>query len=213
MIQLNEISPYGYGIFLYSPDVLTGFLKSEKCRAKKLCTYFNKNKDIFFKAIENGIALPIYQITVNKYAIFVSINEVNEKLPKGWEQVYKYEDFFIQVGSSNKLCWASFDHFEYSEELIHKRPTRCMQIIPHGPTEVMLPVHEAIDVEIPQGYYSFNLIAYRRIEPLDETMEENRSRNYAYGFIFKYTDTTKNENLIKCDNEKTIFDIKRYSNV
>lgn len=49
MIELNEIEPYGYGMFLYSPDVLIDFLKERKCRAKKLLTYFDKNKNVFFR--------------------------------------------------------------------------------------------------------------------------------------------------------------------
>jgi hypothetical protein len=212
MIQLNEISPHGYGMLLYSPDILAEFLMAEKCRAKKLLSYFDKNKDIFYKAIENGVAMPIYRISSYKYAIFVSINEADIVEPEGWEQVYRYEDFFIQVGKSNKLCWVSFDLFEYSKESIDKRPTAESQIVPHGFPSVMLPVHQAVDVDIPQGYYNYNLIAYKRIEPLDETKQENANKNYAYGFHFKPTHTMQNENLVKGDNEKTIFDIEQYIN-
>lgn len=52
MIELNEIRPYGYGMFLYSPDVLTDFLKEKKCRAKKLLTYFDKNKNVFLSLLK-----------------------------------------------------------------------------------------------------------------------------------------------------------------
>jgi hypothetical protein len=212
MIQLNEISPKGYGMFLYSPDILAEFLKAEKCRAKKLATYFNKNKNIFYKAIENGIAMPIYEISTYKYAIFVSINEAEKTVPDGWAQVYEYEDFFIQVGNSNKLCWASFILFECSKESIDKRPTSVTQIVPHGYPSVMLPVHQAVDVDIPAGYYNYNLVAYKRIEPLDESKQENAGKNFAYGFHFKSTNTMQNENLIKGDNEKVIYDIEQYIN-
>lgn len=34
MLELNEIKPWGYGMFLYSPDVLTDFLKEKKRHAK-----------------------------------------------------------------------------------------------------------------------------------------------------------------------------------
>jgi len=212
MIQLNEISPQGYGMFLYSPDILTAFLKAEKCRVKKLLSYFNKNKNIFYKAIENGIAMPIYQISKYKYAIFVSINEAEKAVPSGWVQVYEYKDFFIQVGNSNKLCWASFDFFEYSKESLDKRPTAETEMVPHGYPSVMLPVHQAVDVDIQAGYYNYDLVAYKRIEPLDESKQENAGKNFAYGFYFKSTDTMQNENLIKGDNEKTIYDIEQYIN-
>jgi hypothetical protein len=205
MIQLNEISPYGYGMVLYSPDILITFLETEKCRVKKLASYFDKNKDIFHKAIENGIIMPIYRISIEKYSIFVSINESNMSAPDGWEQVYKYDDFFIQVGSTNKLCWASFEFFNDSKTAVEKRPTTEMQIVPHGYPSVMLPVYQAVDIDIPQGYYNYDLIAYKRIKPLDETKQENANKNYAYGFQFKSTNTLQNENLIKGDNENDIF--------
>jgi hypothetical protein len=210
LIELNELSPYGYGIFLFSPDKLTEFLKTEKCRAMKLCSYFDKNKEIFHKAIANGIVLPVYRISVFKYALFVTINESGAAAPDGWEQVFKYDDFFIQVGNSNKLCWMSFDTFEHSKTPIDKRQTNICQVIPHGGKGVMLPVYQAVDVDIPQGYYRFDLIAYKRTVPLDESITENYGRNYAYGYNFRSTDTTLNENLIKGDNEKTNFDIHSY---
>jgi len=209
MIQLNEISPHGYGMILYSPDILVEFLKAEKCRARKLCTYFDKNKDVFYKAIENGIVLPVYRICVFKYAIFVSINEGDIAALDGWEQVFKYKDFFIQVGSSNKLCWASFDNFEYSKESIDNRPTTSCKITPHGPKGIMLPVYQAVDVEIPQGNYKYDLIGYKRIEPLDESIQENVRRNYAYGYVFRSADTTQNKNMDN-DNEKLEYDIHNY---
>ena len=210
MIQLNEISPHGYGMALYSPDILIDFLKAEKCRTKKLASYFDKNKDIFHKAIGNGVIMPIYRISINKYAIFASVHESNISAPEGWEQVYKYDDFFIQVGNTNKLCWASFNFINDSKTAVEKRPTSEMEMVPHGYPSVMLPVHQAVDIDIPQGYYHYDLIAYRRIEPLDESKQENAGRNFAYGFHFKSTNTMQNENLIKGDNENDIhkYDIK-----
>ena len=95
MIQLGELHPAGYGMFVYSPDVFVNFLKAEQCRARKLLTYFD-------------------------------------------------------------------------------------------------------------------LFAYRRAVPLDESMPENYGRNYAFGFAFRRTESAENDNLMKGDNEKTIFDIPWY---
>ena len=60
------------------------------------------------------------------------------------------------------------------------------------------------------GLYNFDLFAYRRAVPLDESTPENYGRNYAFGFAFRRTESVENDNLTKGDNEKTIFDIPWY---
>lgn len=210
MIQLNEIHPWGYGMFLYSPDMLTDFLKAEKCSAKKLLTYFDKNKNVFFKSIENGIALPFYHLSIDHYPIFVFINEDCETIPQGWEQVYRYDDFFIQVGNSNKLCFASFDYFQYHKSLIDKQQTAYSEEMLSGPDEILITSHYAVDFDILKGSYSFDLIGYKRSVLLDKSELENHGRHYAFGVAFKSTDKKENANLEKGDNEKHIFDIEQY---
>ena len=70
--------------------------------------------------------------------------------------------------------------------------------------------HHAVGFNIPAGLYNFDLFAYRRAVPLDESMPENYGRNYAFGFAFRRTESAENDNLTKGDNEKTIFDIPWY---
>lgn len=209
MIQLNDIQAFGYGLSLYSPDILVEFLKAENCKARKLCSYFDKHKDVYYKAISTGVLLPVYRICAFKYAIFISINETDIAPPDGWEQVFKYDDFFIQVGSSNKLCWMSFDDMEENKESVDKRATTDCRIIPHGSKLIMLPVYFAVDIDIPQGNYRFDLTGYKRVVSLDESLQENYGRNYAYGYAFRSTDITDNENMDK-DNEKLQYDIHNF---
>lgn len=182
----------------------------KKCHAKKLLTYFDKNKNVFFESIKSGVALPFYRISAYQYPIFVSINEDRETIPQGWEQVYRYDDFFIQVGNRNKLCFAAFDYFEYHKDLIDKHQTAYSKEIPSGPEAILETCHYAVDFDIPKGDYSFDLIAYKRSVPLDESKLENYGRNYAFGFVFKSTDKKENTNLDKCDDEKYIFYIGHF---
>lgn len=210
MKQLDEICPYGYGIYVYSPDLLTDFLKGEKCRAKKLITYFDKHKPVFFKAIENGIALPFYPIAIYYYPIFVFINEDYETPPQGWEQVYRYVGFFIQVGNSNRLCFAALEYLQYHKDLIDKQQSSFSKEYPSGPEEILTTCHYAVDVDIPKGDYSFDFIGYKRTTTLDESNLENYGKNYAYGIVLTSKDHKENENLEKGDNETHIFDIEQY---
>ena len=209
MIQLEELHPAGYGMFVYSPDVFVNFLKAEKCRARKLLTYFDKHRAVFFRAISSGVAMPFYRLSTLRYPIFVSMDGDTDT-PKGWEQVYRRDGFFIEVGASGRLCFAAFDYLEYHKDLIDKQQTEFFAIYPSGPDEVMLRYNHAVGFDIPTGLYTFDLFAYRRAVPLDESTPENYGRNYAFGFAFRHTDTDENDNLTKGDNEKTIFDIPCY---
>lgn len=209
MIQLEELHPAGYGMFVYSPDVFVNFLKTEKCRARKLLTYFDKHRDVFFRAIGGGVAMPFYRLSMLRYPIFVSADG-DADTPEGWEQVYRRDGFFIKVGASGRLCFAAFDYLEYHKDLIDKQQTEFFRIYPSGPDEVMLRYNHAVGFDIPEGLYNFDLFAYRRAVPLDESTPENYGRNYAFGFAFRRAESAENDNLTKGDNEKTIFDIPWY---
>lgn len=54
MIQLEELHPAGYGLFVYSPDVFVNFLKAERCRARKLLTYFRHAESAENNNLTNG---------------------------------------------------------------------------------------------------------------------------------------------------------------
>ena len=209
MIQLEELHPAGYGMFVYSPDVFVNFLKAEKCRARKLLTYFDKHRDVFFRAIGGGVAMPFYKLSTLRYPIFVSVGGDMDTL-EGWEPVYRHDGFFIKVGESGRLCFAAFDYLEYYKDLIDKHQTEFFKIYPSGPDEVMLRYNHAVGFNIQAGLYNFDLFAYRRAVPLDESTPENYGRNYAFGFAFRRTESAENDNLTKGDNEKTIFDIPWY---
>lgn len=199
----------GYGMFVYSPDVFVNFLKAEKCRARKLLTYFDRRRDVFFRAICCGVALPFYRLSALRYPIFVSVDGDTET-PEGWEQVYRHDGFFIKAGESGRICFAAFEYLEYHKELIDKRQTEFFEICPSGPNEVMLRYNYAVGFDLPTGLYNFDLFAYRRAVPLDENEPENYGRNYAFGFAFRRTESAENDNITKGDNEKTVFDIPGY---
>lgn len=98
MIQLEELHPAGYGMFVYSPDVFVSFLKAEKCRARKLLTYFDKHLDVFFRAIGGGVAMPFYRLSTLRYPICVSADG-DADTPEGWELVYRHD------GTGCSLRW------------------------------------------------------------------------------------------------------------
>ena len=82
---MGELSTDGYGFAL--------FLKERKCRAKKLLSYWDAHKQLFYDAVKGAKALPFYPLTVRSYEIFVCIDE--EFAPSaGYEVAFKRDRLF-----------------------------------------------------------------------------------------------------------------------
>jgi len=49
--------------------------------------------------------------------VFVVVNEQNINIPKGYDKVYHYRDFFVTVGN-DKLCFSCFEYLESHKDKI-----------------------------------------------------------------------------------------------
>ena len=69
--------------------------------------------------IAKGIALPILSnINISIFNLYHNRKDVN--IPEDWEQVYLYKDWFITIGTDDKLCFSSFEFFMKTRDLIIK---------------------------------------------------------------------------------------------
>ena len=205
MTNIGEFKANGYGMAIISTDIFTEYLKEKKCRGKKLLSYFDKNKDLFFSSIKDGKFLPFYQIAAFEYSIFISVDEQKRELPKEYNEVFRYNNFFLEVGKLEKVCLASFDYLEYCFENIKQNITDKEEEIPSGPECILEKYYPARGFDLPKGTYEFDLVALERKVKL-----KRESKNYAYAFIFRKNDNAKNDNFEKADNDKYIFNIKSY---
>nr|WP_314376966.1 hypothetical protein [uncultured Campylobacter sp.] len=55
---LGELSADGYGFALLDVRDLSEFLKERKCRAKKLLSYWDAHKQLFYDAVKGAKAYP-----------------------------------------------------------------------------------------------------------------------------------------------------------
>lgn len=206
--ELNSVYAFGYGLFIYSPSTFNEWMQEKKCRAKKMLSYLDKHKDIFLEMIGEGIALPIYRISTYRYPIFVTLEEDIE-IPVEWEEVFRYEDWFIKIGTDDKLCFSSFEFFEEHRDLIAKN-----QCVFTGEVfdinDNSHPFYHSDEMPMPKGNYRFDVYGLKRKQPCPKTDAENYNRNYAYLFAFRKVDSDNNENLERCDNDTHIFNIERY---
>ena len=204
MTHIGDLSADGYGIMIFSPDRFNAYIKAKKCRAKKFLSYFDKNKDFFYNTIKDGKILPLYPLASFEYDLFISINE-EFQLPLNYKKVFEYQDFYVEVGAANKLCFANFDFLEYQNNLIKNNITEKSDLIPTGAEGVLEKYNSALGLEIQQGIYSMNIIGLKRKVEL-----ERESKNFAYLFCLTKKENTVNDNFKKADNDHCTFDIMQY---
>lgn len=200
MKYIGELTTDGYGMMLISSDLLTEYLKNKKIRAKKLISYLQKNMDLFFELIKKGKIVPFYQINRFEYHIFVSIDKENPPIPEGFQEVFRYENLFAEVGALNQLCLTCFDDLDFDFEAIKQNQLHRSQEIPSGYPSVLEPYTMRYGIDIPQGRYEFDLIGLEKIEK-----GERKSKNYGYAFVFRRNENAENQNFTICDNEENTY--------
>lgn len=108
---MGELSADGYGFALLDVRDLSEFLKERKCRAKKLLSYWDAHKQLFYDAVKGAKALPFYPLTVRSYEIFVCMDE-EFALPAGYEVAFKRDKLYFAPQSDSAIL-ASFDALQH----------------------------------------------------------------------------------------------------
>jgi len=205
MKNIGDLCADGYGIMIFSPDVFNEYLKTKKCRAKKLISYFDKNKEFFYQTIKDGKILPMYQLASFEYELFLSVNEPKIELPEDYIKVYEYKGFYIEIGKENKLCFSSFDFMEYHADLIKQNVTEKSDMIPSGAEGILENYNSALGFDIKQGKYSLTIIGLKR-----KALLERESKNFGYLFHLTSNEDVVNDNFVKADNDTCTFDIIQF---
>lgn len=205
MENIGEFSADGYGMAIISTDLFTQYLREKKCRGKKLLSYFDRHKDLFLNSIKDGKFLPFYQISVFEYTIFTSVDEKNVEWPQEYDEVFRYNNFFLEVGEIERICFASFDYLEYRLENIKQNITDKEDKVPTGADGHIESYFPARGFDLPKGIYEFDLVGLKRKEKL-----ERESKNYAYALIFRSNEDAVNHNFEKADNDIHCFNIANY---
>ena len=104
----------GYGFALLEPHDLSEFLKERKCRAKKLLSYRDAHKQLFYDAVKGAKALPFYPLKVRSYEIFVCTDEEFAP-PSGYEVIFMRDRLYFALQSGPAIL-SSFDALQYSFE-------------------------------------------------------------------------------------------------
>ena len=173
-------------------------------------SWFNKNKEHFYQIIKDGIIFPIYNICKFEYEIFIKINECDDKIPNGYREIYKYNDFFMEIGNNNKLCFANFAFIDNSINLIKQNITEeshMHKTFQDKTNDFKFEKYNyALGLDMKMGKYNYNLFGLKRIKE-----KLRQSKNYAFLFEYTSNENAINDNFNK-DNEKYEYDIYKVEN-
>ncbi len=199
MHYIGELTTDGYGMAVIPTDLLSEYLASKKCKAKKFLSYLQKNFNLFPELVEQAKLIPFYRINAFEYHIFASINE-EIAIPEGFKEVCRFEKLYLEVGELNKICFSCFDDLDYDFENIKKHITERTKYVKTGSEGIPEPYNYRLGFDIPEGKYEFDLIGLEKTEKTDR-----ESKNYGYAFVFKKNENAVNNNLTKCDNESDTY--------
>lgn len=195
------ITPMGYGMMFLSVDLFLENIKERAIRSSKFLSYFNKNMDVYFDFISKGIIAPFNRIVCCDTPIYIETKEQNYNLPAGYELIFRYDDFCINVGESEMLSLISFSSLD-DKNVVKKGITNKNNF-----TLDNKEYWTAIDFEIESGQWFFAMYGLRKKELTAE--EQRYDQGYAYGFHFYKSNVLPNNNLDKCDDDKYDFSLCR----
>lgn len=194
---MGELSADGYGFALLEPRDLSEFLKERKCRAKKLLSYWDAHKQLFYDAVKGAKALPFYPLTVRSYEIFVCIDE--EFAPSaGYEVAFKRGKLYFAPQSDSAIL-SSFDALQYRFDKLKSGELELGYECQSGVAGKIQKFNSTLKLGLQSGAYELCVVGLKN--------SSSHSEKYGYAFIFKRNASAENQNFSRLDNDKFSFDI------
>jgi hypothetical protein len=194
---LGELSADGYGFALLDVRDLSEFFKERKCRAKKLLSYWDAHKQLFYDAVKGAKILPFYPLTVRSYEIFVCMDE-EFALPAGYEVAFKRDKLYFAPQSGSAIL-ASFDALQYSFDKLKSGECELSYECQSGAAGKIRKFNSTLKLGLQSGTYELCVVGLKN--------SSQHFEKYGYAFIFKRNASAENQNFSRLDNDKFSFDI------
>ena len=194
---MGELSADGYGFALLDVRDLSEFLKERKCRAKKLLSYWDAHKQLFYDAVKGAKALPFYPLTVRSYEIFVCIDE--EFAPSaGYEVAFKRGKLYFAPQSDSAIL-ASFDALQYRFDELKSDELELGYECQSGVAGKIRKFNSTLKLGLQSGAYELCVVGLKN--------SSQHFEKYGYASIFKRNASAENQNFSRLDNDKFSFNI------
>jgi hypothetical protein len=162
------ISADGYGICLFSYEVMENFLKINKIRHKLLRDYFQANEDKYSLQLQEGVWLPF--VPLNSINYVIKLDGQDEPFSNEWVEKFRYDGFNISI--KNGMWIAAIAVFgKYDRTRFLHKDFLSYQML-DGTT-----LYKAHKYDVPSGKYELSISGFSRKSKLSEP-ETN------YGFRF-----------------------------
>lgn len=194
---MGELSADGYGFALLDVRDLSEFLKERKCRAKKLLSYWDAHKQLFYDAVKGAKVLPFYPLTVRSYEIFVCTDEEFVP-PVGYEVAFRRDRLYFAPQSSSVIL-SIFDALQYSFEKLKIGELELGYECQSGAAGKIRKFNSTLKIGLQSGIYELCVVGLKN--------SSQHPEKYGYAFIFKRNASAENQNFSRLDNDKFSFDI------
>ena len=194
---MGELSADGYGFALLEPRDLSEFLKERKCRAKKLLSYWDAHKQLFYDAVKGAKALPFYPLTVRSYEIFVCMDEEFAP-PAGYEVAFKRDELYFAPQSDSAIL-ASFDALQHRFDKLKSGELELGYECQSDAAGKIRKFNSTLKLNLQSGIYELCALGLKN--------SSSHLEKYGYAFIFRRNASAENQNFSRLDNDKFSFDI------
>ena len=194
---MGELSADDYGFALLDVRDLSEFLKERKCRAKKLLSYWDAHKQLFYDAVKGAKALPFYPLTVRSYEIFVCTDE--EFAPSvGYIVAFKRDRLYF-APQSDSVILASFDALQHRFDKLKSGELELGYECQSGVAGKIRKFNSTLKLGLQIGTYELCVVGLKN--------SSQHFEKYGYAFIFKRNASAENQNFSRLDNDKFSFNI------
>ncbi len=194
---MGELSADGYGFALLDVRDLSEFLKERKCRAKKLLSYWDAHKQLFYDAVKGAKVLPFYPLTVRSYEIFVC-TDGDFAPPAGYEVAFKRDRLYF-APQSDFVILSSFDALQHRFDKLKSGELELGYECQSGAAGKIRKFNSTLKLGLQSGAYELCVVGLKN--------GSSHSEKYGYAFIFKRNASAENQNFSRLDNDKFSFDI------
>lgn len=194
---MGELSADGYGFVLLDVRDLSEFLKERKCIAKKLLSYWDAHKQLFYDSVKGAKALPFYPLTVRSYEIFVC-TDGDFAPPAGYEVAFKRDRLYF-APQSDSVILSSFDALQHRFDKLKSGELELGYECQSGVAGKIRKFNSTLKLGLQSGAYELCALGLKN--------SSQHPEKYGYAFIFKRNASAENQNFDRLDNDKFSFDI------
>ncbi|WP_229631872.1 MULTISPECIES: hypothetical protein [Pseudomonas] len=164
------------GIVIFDPVVLDGFLKKRDIQETNIFYAFLNDEKLGWAAIDEGVVIPIYQISEQDYSVFlIDDSEASSSLPKA---KFYYSGFNIKIESGlvivsdlNALMdWDKEFFLSYRENYTSRMPSNDFLEIPTGLYELELRGYKGLKTSTSGLGYGLKVNSVKKFNSLNKSI-------------------------------------------